>query len=115
MSIQEQDVQRALQAVVDADSGRPLMDAAQMKNLRIRGAEVAFEIELGYPALSQHAALQQALAAKVRALPGVGAVAVDIRTQVAGHSAQRGLPLLAQVKNIEAVGGVKMDSMRHGH
>ena len=107
MSIQEQDVQSALQAVVDPATGRSVLDTAQMKNLRIEGTSVAFEVELGYPAISQHAALQQALAAAVQALPGAGAVSVDISTQVAGHSAQRGLPLLPQVKNIVAVASGK--------
>ena len=69
MSIQEQDVQSALQAVVDPATGRSVLDTAQMKNLRIEGTSVAFEVELGYPAISQHAALQQALAAAVQALP----------------------------------------------
>ena len=107
MSIQEQDVQRAVQAVVDPDTGRPLLDAAQLKNLRIHGADVSFELELGYPARSQHAALQQALSAAVRALPGAGAVSVTLATQVGGHSAQRGLPLLPQVKHIVAVASGK--------
>ncbi len=107
MSIQQQDVQQAVQAVVDPATGQGLFELAQMKNLQVKGADVAFDIELGYPAKSQHAALRQALVAAVRALPGVGNVSVHMSTQVTAHAAQRGLPLLPQVKNIIAVASGK--------
>ncbi len=107
MSIQQQDVQQAVQAVIDPATGQGLLELAQMKNLQIQGGDVAFDIELGYPAKSQHAALRQALVAAVRALPGAGNVSVHLTTQVGAHAAQRGLPLLPQVKNIIAVASGK--------
>jgi len=107
MSIQQQDVQQAVQAVVDPATGQGLLDLAQMKNVRINGADVSFDIEMGYPAQSQHPALRQALVAAVRALPGVGNVSVQIATKVGAHAAQHGLALLPQVKNIIAVASGK--------
>ena len=107
MSIQQQDVQQAVQAVVDPATGQGLLDLAQMKNVRINGADVSFDIEMGYPAQSQHPALRQALVAAVRALPGVGNVSVQIATKVSAHAAQHGLALLPQVKNIIAVASGK--------
>ena len=107
MSIQQQDVQQAVQAVVDPATGQGLLELAQMKNVRINGADVSFDIEMGYPAQSQHPALRQALVAAVRALPGVGNVSVQIATKVGAHAAQHGLALLPQVKNIIAVASGK--------
>ena len=107
MSIQQQDVQQAVQAVVDPATGQGLLDLAQMKNVRINGADVSFDIEMGYPAQSQHPALRQALVAAVRALPGVGNVSVQIATKVSAHAAQHGLALLPQIKNIIAVASGK--------
>ena len=107
MSIQQQDVQQAVQAVVDPATGQGLLELAQMKNVRINGADVSFDIEMGYPAQSQHPALRQALVAAVRALPGVGNVSVQIATKVGAHAAQHGLALLPQIKNIIAVASGK--------
>ena len=107
MSIEQQDVQQAVQAVVDPATGQGLLELAQLKNVQVMGADVSFDLELGYPAQSQHAALRQALVAAVRALPGVGNVSVHIATRVGAHAAQRGLPLLPQVKNIVAVASGK--------
>ena len=107
MSIQQQDVQQAVQADVDPATGQGLLELAQMKNVRINGADVSFDIEMGYPAQSQHPALRQALVAAVRALPGVGNVSVQIATKVGAHAAQHGLALLPQVKNIIAVASGK--------
>ena len=107
MSIEQQDVQQAVQAVVDPATGQGLLELAQLKNVQVTGADVSFDLELGYPAQSQHAALRQALVAAVRALPGVGNVSVHIATRVGAHAAQRGLPLLPQVKNIVAVASGK--------
>ena len=73
MSIQQQDVQQAVQAVMDPATGQGLLELAQMKNLQINGGDVAFDIELSYPARSQHAALRQA------AWPGVSASGADSR------------------------------------
>ena len=50
MPIAESDLLRALQAVVDPETGRDFVSAKQLKNLRIEGGDVAFDVELGYPA-----------------------------------------------------------------
>ncbi len=107
MSIQPQDVQQAVQAVIDPGTGQGLLELAQIGNVQISGADVSFDLEMGYPAQSQHPALRQALVAALRALPGVGNVSVQIATKVGAHAAQHGLPLLPQIKNIIAVASGK--------
>ncbi len=107
MNIQEQDVQRAVASVVDANTGKDFVGTGQLKDLRISGTDVSFDIELGYPARSQVPALRQALIAAVKAVPGVGNVSVNVVTKVLAHTVQRGLRLMPQVKNIVAVASGK--------
>ena len=107
MTTTESAVLAALQAVNDPLTGKDVVGARQVKNLRIQGADVSFELELGYPAKSLHAALRESLQQAVRALPGVGRVDVEIATRVVPHAVQRGVQLLPNVKNIVAVASGK--------
>ena len=50
MAIHEPDLLQALQAVVDPETGRDFVSTKQLKNLRVEGGDVAFDVELGYPA-----------------------------------------------------------------
>jgi ATP-binding protein involved in chromosome partitioning len=70
MSVTEQALHAALQTVVDPNTGKDLVSTRQVKNLRIEGGDVAFDVELGYPAKSQVAPLRKALIAAARTLPG---------------------------------------------
>ena len=97
----------ALQTVVDPNTGVDFVSTRQLKNLRVEGGEVAFDVELGYPAKSQLAALRQALIAAVRTVPGVENVTVNLATKVTSHAVQRGVQLLPKVKNIIAVASGK--------
>ncbi len=97
----------ALKAVVDPHSGKDFVNARQVKNLRIDGDDVAFDVELGYPAKSQFAALRQQFVAAARAVPGVGHVRVNLSSRITAHAVQRGVQLLPGVKNIIAVASGK--------
>ncbi|GAP33725.1 scaffold protein for [4Fe-4S] cluster assembly ApbC, MRP-like [Piscinibacter sakaiensis] len=83
------------------------MTTRQLKGLRVDDGDVAFEVELGYPARSQEPALRKALVAAARAVPGVENVSVQIVTRITAHAVQRGVPLLPRVKNIVAVASGK--------
>ncbi|MFT3666494.1 iron-sulfur cluster carrier protein ApbC [Piscinibacter sp.] len=97
----------ALAAVVDPNTGRDFVSAKQIRNLKISGGDVAFDVELGYPARSQVAALRQALVAAARRVAGVDNVSVGITSKVIAHAVQRGVQLLPGVKNIVAVASGK--------
>ena len=103
----EDALQRALQAVVDPGTGRDLGSAKALKSVKVEGADVVVEVELGYPAASQHAALRAALVAAARQQAGVGNVSVTIGTRIVAHAVQRGVQLLPGVKNIIAVASGK--------
>ena len=97
----------ALKTVVDPNTGVDFISTKQLKNLRVEGGAVSFEVELGYPAKSQVAALKAALVAAARTVPGVEKVEASLQTKVVAHAVQRGVQLLPSVKNIVAVASGK--------
>jgi ATP-binding protein involved in chromosome partitioning len=107
MALSETAVTDALKLVVDPNTGRDFVATKQVKNLKVEGGDVAFDVELGYPAKSQVAALRKALIAAVRTLPGVANVSVNLSTKVVAHAVQRGVQLMPKVKNIVAVASGK--------
>ena len=52
-AISDAQLQPLLQAVVDPGSGRTLGEAKALRSVRVDGADVTVDIELGYPAASQ--------------------------------------------------------------
>ena len=108
MAIDQQALLRALQTVTDPYTGKDFVSTKKaIKHVQVQGDAVSFELELGYPARSQHAALQAALTAAAQTVPGVRHVNVQIRTNIVSHAVQRGVPLLPGVKNIIAVASGK--------
>jgi ATP-binding protein involved in chromosome partitioning len=107
MSPSESALSAALSSVIDPQTGRDFVSTRQLRNLKIEGGRVSFDIELGYPARSQVDALRASLTAAARAVPGVQDVSVNIGWKITAHAVQRGVPLLPQVKNVIAVASGK--------
>ena len=107
MALTDQAVLAALQAVVDPNTGKDFVSTKQVKNLRVDGGDVSFDVELGYPAKSQVAELRKRLIAAVRTQSGVENVSVNLSTKIVAHQVQRGVSLLPGVKNIIAVASGK--------
>jgi ATP-binding protein involved in chromosome partitioning len=97
----------AVKGVIDPNTGKDFVSTRQLKNLRIESGEVSFDVELGYPAASQIAALRRALVEVVRRVPGVGNVSVQISSKIIAHAVQRGVALLPNVKNVIAIASGK--------
>ncbi|MCZ7563572.1 MAG: iron-sulfur cluster carrier protein ApbC [Burkholderiales bacterium] len=107
MAIAEQDVQSALQDVVDPNTGKDFVATRSVKNLKVTGADVSLEIELGYPGKSQVEPIRRLVGTKLRALAGIGNVSVNVRSKIVSHAVQRGVKLVPGVKNIIAVASAK--------
>jgi len=97
----------ALKTVIDPNTGSDFVSTRQLKNLRADGGDVAFDVELGYPAKSQIAGLRKALIAAARTVDGVHNVSANLVVKIAAHAVQRGVQLLPKVKNIVAVASGK--------
>src|SRR5450830_60846 len=107
MAVTEQMLMDALKSVVDPNTGRDFVSSKSIKNMTLTGGDVAFDVELGYPANSQIPGFRQALIAAAKGVAGVQNVSVNLSTKITAHAVQRGVQLLPNVKNIVAVASGK--------
>jgi ATP-binding protein involved in chromosome partitioning len=107
MSITPESVTEALKKVVDPNTGKDFVASRCIKNLSVNEGNVRFEVELGYPARTQHALIRDMLAEALAALPGVGRVEIDVHSKVVAHAVQQGVKLLPGVKNIIVIASGK--------
>ncbi len=107
MAVTEQGLLAALSTVLDPHTGKDFVSSRALRNLLITGGDVAFDVELGYPAKSLVPELRRSLVAAAKGVAGVENVSVNITTKVLAHAVQRGVQLLPQVKNIIAVASGK--------
>jgi ATP-binding protein involved in chromosome partitioning len=107
MAVTQEALANAIRSVQDPNTGKDFVSAKALKNIQIHGGDVAFDIELGYPAKSQAPELRRALIAAAKTVPGVENVSVGITTKVVPHAVQRGVQLMPNVKNIIAVASGK--------
>lgn len=107
MAVTEQGLLAALSSVLDPHTGKDFVSTRALRNVQISGGDVAFDVELGYPAKSLVPELRRNLVAAAKGVGGVENVSVNITTKVIAHAVQRGVQLLPQVKNIIAVASGK--------
>ena len=107
MSISEEQIKAALAGVVDPNTGKDFVAGKSVKNIKIDGNDVSFDIELGYPAKTQIDGIRKQVLDTVRALPGVGNVSANVFSKIVAHSVQMGVKLVPGVKNIIAVASGK--------
>jgi ATP-binding protein involved in chromosome partitioning len=107
MSLSETDVSACLKAVIDPNTGKDFVAGKAVKSVRAEDGQVAIEIQLAYPAKSQHEAIRKLVRDAVAALPGAGKVTVTVGQKIVSHAVQRGVKLVPGVKNIVAVASGK--------
>ncbi|QDX82329.1 Fe-S-binding ATPase [Denitratisoma sp. DHT3] len=106
MSMTDSLVQAALKEVIDPNTGKDLVSARNIRNLKVSGDEVSLDVELGYPANSQLELIRQRVVDRLTAL-GAAKVKVEVRHRIVSHAVQKGVKLLPGVKNIIAVASGK--------
>ncbi|AYQ39276.1 ATP-binding protein [Burkholderia aenigmatica] len=107
MSIDRAQVDAALAAVVDPNTGRPYAANKGVRNVALDGDVVALDVVLGYPARSQHDDVRARITAALQAVPGVRDARIAVSQDIVAHTVQRGVKLLPNVKNIVAVASGK--------
>jgi ATP-binding protein involved in chromosome partitioning len=77
-----------------------------VKGVKVSGADVQVDIELGYPGRTQFEPIRRDVAAALKQA-GAGNVSVSVASKVVPHSVQRGVKLVPGIKNIIAVASGK--------
>ena len=107
MAISELQVQTALKEAVDPNTHKDFVATKSVRNLKVEGNDVSLDLVLGYPAKSQIEAIKSLVESKLKSLPGVGKVSVNVSFKIVSHGVQRGVKLIPGVKNIIAVASGK--------
>jgi ATP-binding protein involved in chromosome partitioning len=107
MAITEADVQTRLRALIDPNTGKDFVSGKAVRKIQIGVGDAIVDIQLGYPAKSQHEAIRKLITSEIAALPGAPRVTVNVTQKVTSHSVQRGVKLIPGVKNIIAIASGK--------
>ncbi|MCO6434427.1 iron-sulfur cluster carrier protein ApbC, partial [Nitrosomonas nitrosa] len=107
MAITEQQIENALQEIIDPTTGKDYVTSKEVHNIKIDGNHVALDIELGYPAKSVIDAVRQQVSDQLKTIPGIGNITVNVTSKIIPHSVQRGVKLIPGVKNVIAVASGK--------
>lgn len=107
MSLTEQQIKTALAVAVDPNTGKDFVSSKALRNIRFDGADVSFDIELGYPARTQIDIIRKQVIDAVRSVSGVGNVSANVYSKIVAHSVQLGVKLLPGVRNVIAVASGK--------
>ncbi len=100
------EVFEALTRVMDPELGKDIVKLGMVKGVTVDGDAVRVDVELTTPACPLKHVIRRDVEAAVRALPGVGAVHVELGSRVASRQKEKG-ERLPSVKNIIAVGAGK--------
>jgi len=103
----EKDVLAALSELIDPVTGRSFVESRSVKNVKIDAERVALDIVLGYPARGVIEAVRRQVSERLAKLPGVMQSSVNVHSKITSHSVQRGVKLVAGIKNIIAVASGK--------
>ena len=105
-SPQEEQILGELRKVEDPDLNKDIVSLGFVRNLKIEGSSVAFDINLTTPACPVKDLMRDQATALVQAIPGVSEVKVNMTAEVRA-SPSTGKGTLSKVRNIVAVGSGK--------
>jgi len=107
MAVSELQVQTALKEIVDPNTHKDFVATKSARNIKIDGDNVSLDIVLAYPAKSVLEDLRTLVADKLKTIPGIGNVAVNVSSKIVSHGVQKGVKMIPGVKNIIAVASGK--------
>jgi len=107
MAITEADIQASLRTLTDPNTGKDFVSGKAVKKVRVEGADISVDVQLGYPCRTLHESLRKLVTDHLAALPGAGRVSVSIAQKITSHAVQRGVKLVPAVKNIIAIASGK--------
>ena len=106
-NVTEAGILKVLSQVIDPDLQKDIVTLGFVKNLKINGAKVSFDVELTTPACPVKDQLKLECEERVKGLEGVESVDVNMTAQVRSSSAGAGKLNIPGVKNMIAVASGK--------
>jgi len=103
----EKDVLDAISELVDPVTDRNFVESKSVKNLKIEGDRVSLDVVLGYPGRGVIESVRSLVTSRVKKVPGVNQVSVNVYSKIVSHAVQRGVKLVSGIKNIIAVASGK--------
>jgi ATP-binding protein involved in chromosome partitioning len=107
MSLSEAAVRAELAKIIDPNTRNDLISANAVRAVGVDGLNVAIELQLNYPAKSDHAGLITRISDQLMTQLGAKAVSIAINTRIPAHKVQKELSPLPGVKNIIAIASGK--------
>jgi ATP-binding protein involved in chromosome partitioning len=106
MPLTDAEVAAVVGKIVDPNTGKDFLATRSVKGVKVDGAKVSLEVELGYPGKSQFEPIRRQVLEALKAAGAPGA-SVTVRSKVVSHAVQRGVKLVPGIKNIIAIASGK--------
>ena len=103
----ESDVNKFLKSIELPNIGRTIGDVGRLLDVKVAEGLLDAQIELGFPALSQHDEFRSHIAAAVGTEADIGDVKIEFSTKIVAHGVQRNLKPLENVRNVIAIASGK--------
>ncbi|XSG85720.1 MAG: iron-sulfur cluster carrier protein ApbC [Methylohalobius sp. ZOD2] len=100
-------IEEALKTHIDPHLESDLVSAGAIKDLLVENGRVILKIDLGFPAKSYVPQIVAALTEKLRPVPGIEKVAIQVDWKILAHAVPHGRQSLPGVKNVIAVASGK--------
>lgn len=107
MPLTEAAIRAELARIIDPNTERDLIAGHAVRAVGVDGQNAAIELQLGYPAKSDHAGLVARITEQLVAQLRVEAVSIAISTRIPAHKVQKELSPLPGIRNIIAVASGK--------
>ncbi|KXJ41888.1 MAG: ATPase [Methylothermaceae bacteria B42] len=106
-SLSRESIENALKTYCDPHLDSDLVSAGAVQSIQIEDGRASIEIILGFPARGYIPQLVTTLTEKLRAVSGLEAVDIQVRTEITARAVQQGQKPLPGIKNIIAVASGK--------
>ena len=100
-------IKTALAGVQDINLEKDLVSADMVKDIQVDGDNIRISLQMGYPANGYIETLRDAVTERLRQIPGVQGIDLDIGASIRSHAVQRGVKPIDNVKNTIAVASGK--------
>jgi ATP-binding protein involved in chromosome partitioning len=107
VAISELQVQSVLREIIDPNTGKDYVTSREVGEIRINSNNVSLEIVLSYPAKSLFENIRSQVIEKLKMIPDIGEIEVNISSKIISRATQRGVQHIPEVKNIIAVASGK--------